>query len=376
MKRRNRARVLNALRCRSPISRSEIAAHTSLDRKSITNFVSELMTEGLVKEVGKRENNRGRPFTLLELQRHAIGAMGINIAPDRVSGVLVGLTGGIVSSHEEELPFEPAIARIVAAARETYNQLKARQKGPLHGVGVGVPGIIDMEREVIRQSVNIPAIDGFSPRSGFGEFIEEPLYFEEASRAKALAEKWFGLGRDREDFVCIDLDVGVGAGIVRKRELFKGAGEYAGEIGHIIVEKNGRPCRCGNRGCLEAYLSERVLVDEVNRASGLSVRHLGEIDEVTPEIRSILEGAAGPLAAALACVVNLLNPTTIIINGRLMKFREIVLPAVRREMKSRCLAECLARTEVLASNLKTAAVLGAASKVLSDVFEVAGHCTV
>jgi len=376
MKKHNRARVLNVLRTVSPISRSEIAELTNLDRKSITNFISELMSEGLVAEVGKRDNERGRPFTLLELERDALTCIGVKIGPDRVKGVLVNLTGEMIAYEEVELSGNPTVGEIGGVLEGVYRKLKALVTGTLHGVGLCLPGIIDMEQELVRHSVNIPSMDGVKLRDLVSAFASENLFFEDSSRAKALAEKWVGLGRDCGDFVCIDLDFGVGAGIIADRRLYRGPGEYAGEIGHIVVDKGGRMCRCGNRGCLEAYLSERVLVDEINAACSSNIRHIDEIDEVTPKVREVLEGAAQPFAVALSNVVNLLNPTTIIINGALMKFHEVLLPAVRREMENYCLRECLDRTEVIASDLENSAVLGAASLVLSDIYEVAGHAYV
>ena len=104
--------------------------------------------------------------------------------------------------------------------------------GALHGVGVAVPGIIETEAGAVRESVNIPALENVNIVEHMQATVTTPLFFEEGSRAKALAEKWFGLGRDVDGFVCIDLGIGIGSGIIHEGHLFKGTGAYAGEIGH------------------------------------------------------------------------------------------------------------------------------------------------
>src|SRR6185436_3751307 len=130
-----------------------------------------------------------------------------------------------------------------------------------------------------------------------------PIHLEEASQAKALAEKWFGFGKSARTFVCIDLSSGVGAGMVQDGRLYRGAGGYAGEIGHIRIENDGRLCRCGNRGCLEAYLSEPSLLNDLNGALRGDFSSLTEIDP-SGGAREILKLAGYRLGLGLSYLVN------------------------------------------------------------------------
>jgi predicted NBD/HSP70 family sugar kinase len=221
-------------------------------------------------------------------------------------------------------------------------------------------------------TVNIPALNGRNLRSELSNVIREPIALEEGSQAKALAEKWFGLGKSARSFVCIDLSVGVGAGIVQDGRLNRGSGGYAGEIGHICIEPNGRLCRCGNRGCLETYLSERAVLTDINAAGHSQLNAIAQIDP-NSKTGEILKLAGHRLGIGLSYLVNLLCPTLIVLNGNLMRFHAILTPEIERGVKQQSLAACAAQTKIVPSQLQHAAALGAASLVLSEVFEVQGH---
>jgi predicted NBD/HSP70 family sugar kinase len=372
MKRINRAKVLNAIRLNLSLSRSDIARLVGLDKKSITNFVSEIIAEGLVEEVGRKMVAKGRPLTLLDFSHDGPLVAGLDISAECVSGVLLDFRGEIYSSQSVPLGENAAAAVIAKAVKNVFASLEEVAKKRLYGTGLSVQGVIDLEQGLVIESINLPGLRGFNFRESFEKISDRKMYFEESSRAKALAEKWFGAGRQHDDFVCIDLGVGIGAGLVSDRRLYRGAGEYAGEIGHVVIERAGRECRCGNRGCLEAYLSERVLLEKIGGAA-TGARSLAEIGEVDSGARKVLEQAGSDLGEGLAVLVNVMNPTTIILNGNLMRFEDIVMPKVWEGLKRNSLAACLEGTEVIASTLPQAAALGAAAVVLSEVFELEGY---
>lgn len=373
VKRINRARVLDAIRRRRPLPRSVLADVVGLDRKSITNLVGELLAEGLVEEVGTVRQGKGRPLTMLTLARDRYCAAGLAIQAEGVSGVVLDL-GGERRRTVGPAPYSCAGAEgVLGAVAEVYGLLRAGLGGRLRGVGVAVPGIVDTEAGVVRRSVNLPALEGVALVAALGRFVREPLYLEESSRAKALAEKWFGAAAEARSFICIDLGVGVGAGLVQDRRLYAPPGAYAGEIGHVIVEPGGPPCRCGHRGCLEACISERTLVARVNAAEGARYRCLSEVREPGPAGREILSEAGYRLGLALAYVVNIVCPPLIVLNGALAGFGGVVLAAVERGLREGALADCLGRVRLAVSALTEADAAGAASRVLSEVYEVDGH---
>jgi predicted NBD/HSP70 family sugar kinase len=373
VRRINRARVLDTLRRRGRMSRSDIAALTALDKKSITNVIASLLEDGFVVEAGKKPNGMGRPFVLLDLRKDRHLAMGLSVSEQGVTAVLLNLAGEVAAVHEIEYLPDPSREEILRAARRAYEQLRGMARGGLDGVCVTAPGLVDLPTGTVTASVNLPALNGFNLRQAVAEFAREPVAFEEQTRAKTLAEKWHGLGRDLPGFVCIDLGIGIGAGIVQEGRVYRGSGPYAGEIGHIRVEPGGRPCRCGNRGCLEAYLSERALLKEINAAERTSARTFDRLERAGPAGKKVLQAAGRRLGVALSYVINLIGPPAIVLSGRLMRFRDVVLPAVGRGIAEAALPGLAARTEIRVSTLDHASARGAAALVLAKAFEVEGH---
>jgi predicted NBD/HSP70 family sugar kinase len=374
VKRINRARVLDAIRRQRPLSRSALADLVGLDRKSITNLVSELLREGLVEETGVVvRTGRGRPLIMLTLREDTYWVAGMAVQADEVSGVLLDVGGGRRWTGRVPLESSGDLAAVLAAVRAVYADLGVAGGGRVRGVGVAVPGIVDVVGGVVRRSVNLPALEGVALREAFGRFIGEPLFLEEASRAKAVAEKWFGLAREVPNFVCVDLGIGIGAGLVQDRRPYSPAGGYAGEIGHVIVEPGGPQCRCGHRGCLEACISERVLIERINGIEQRAYRRLDEVGEVGSEAAGVLREAGYRLGLALAYLANIVCPPLIVLNGPLMRFAELVMPAVERGLGDGALADCRERVRLAVSTLPEAGACGAAARALAELYEVDGH---
>jgi len=373
IRRINRARVLDTIRRRGRLSRSDVAGITDLDKKSITNVMAELLEGEYVVEVGKLQPRKGRPFVLLELKKDRHLGIGLSLSEQGVTAVLLNLGGEIVALHEIDYLPDPGLADILRASRRAYEQVRSIARGHLDGVGLTVPGLVDLPSGKVIRSVNIPSLNGVDIRGAIGGFVKGPVLFEEATRAKALAEKWFGLGRDLPSFVCVELGIGIGAGIVHAGRLLAGGKEYVGELGHIRIEEGGRPCPCGNRGCLEAYLSEAVLLKEINEAQKTTLPGLAQIEKPGPAAARILRKAGRRLGLALSYVINLICPPAIVLNGRWLKFRDLVLPEVERAVREATLPGLVERTSIKVSTLDHASALGAAAMVLSRTFEVEGH---
>ncbi|MCK5805028.1 MAG: ROK family protein [Lentisphaeria bacterium] len=373
IKRMNRARIMNALRLRSPISRSELADSLGLDRKSLTNIVFELLEEALVEEVGQTRQGRGRPRTLLELRRDTVSVLGVAIHEVGVDGVVADLYGAPRCSASASFSLGADFGVIKNALSRVVGELCESADPSPQRAGLVVPGIIDCGTGLVHRSVNLRALDGVNVREQFQAILDVPLAIEEASRAKALAEMWFGLAGDVSSFVCVDVGVGIGAGIVQDRRLYAGASGYAGEIGHVVVEPNGRRCTCGHLGCLEAYVSDRVLLERIEEATGKASARLSKVDPSDSRVRQILEDAGHRLGLGLSTLVNILCPPLIVVNGALMGFSDIVMRGVEKGLSEGALPACSERVRICPSGLTHAAPLGAVAKALADFYEVDGH---
>jgi predicted NBD/HSP70 family sugar kinase len=346
---------------------------TGLDRKSLTNFVNEFIGEDLVEEAGTAQQDRmGRPVTMLKLSRHLV--MGIEISSGSVGGVMMDLYGRIHSSHRvKDERINTSRDSLLGAIRTVYSRLKSQGK-PYRGVGVSVQGVVAHEDGIVLEAVNIPSAQT-DLRAELSKFIQEPVYVENSSLVGALAEKWFGTGRDGGDFIYVELGMGIGAGILSGRRPYRGTAMHAGEVGHTIVVRNGLKCRCGNRGCLEMYASEGNILEEFRRTHNVSAGNIEELAELPPSMtEKIFRDAGMKIGWGLGNMINLMNPKLIVMGGRMVDlFGGILLPSINAAAAESSLKVCMDDVKIVASGLPEPIACGAASLVLSKIFEVEEH---
>lgn len=369
LKKINRARILEELHTAGACSRAAIADRLGLDRKSLTNLASELLADGLLREVGIKYPKHGRPMIMLDLDQKEHWLMGLQLLENQVIGVIVTLRGDIKQKVIRTFSFDGTIDEIRQAICSAYQELKQYAGHRLKATGLAVPGIIEMTTGKVLRSVNIAALSNIELKSLLPDDAVEPFCYEESSRAKALAELWFGQGRNQENFVSIDLGIGIGAGIVLQHQLQSRT--YIGEIGHVVIAPGGKLCRCGHRGCLEAYLSERIILGELNRELNADWKSLAEIPEnLSPVGEQLLKEAGHMLGLGLAAIINILCPPLVILNGNLMRYQEIILPAIERGLEEAALPSCRKHTAVVSSPFGVeAGALGAAALAASLIFQ-------
>jgi predicted NBD/HSP70 family sugar kinase len=367
----NRAQILNAIRLNSPIARAQVADKTGLDRKSLTNFVNEFIAEGLVEETGTaQQGGMGRPFTMLEFKKHLV--MGLEITPGSVGGVMMDLYGKVHFSHrikDESISTRPD--KMINAVKSVYQRLKSSAGEIYQGVGVSVLGVVDHEKGTVIEAVNIPSAV-MDLKSVLGKFISEPVHIENSSMVGALAEKWFGVGSASEDFIYVELAMGIGAGIFSRRRLFRGTGMHAGELGHTVVERNGVLCRCGSMGCLEAYAAEDKVLEEFNRINSTRIVSLDELAELPrSKTEKIFKDAGTKIGWGIGNLINLFNPKLIVLGGRMVDlFGDILVPAITKAAAASSLKVCMKDATIVASKMSDPIACGAAALVLSKIFEV------
>jgi len=370
LKRLNKARIMDAIRRQDDLHRAALADMLGLDRKSVTNLASELLQDGWLVETGVRHRQRGRPQIVLGLNRKQHYHLGIHLSETKVVGLLIDLYGEIVSRRETFYGFASSLSQIKQAVDDVFQSLHDLAGTRLQATGLAAPGIIDNQTGRMIRSVNIPALDGASLRQLIRHNNSDDIALEEASRAKALAEKWFGQGRELNSFACVDLGIGIGDGIVTERRLHTGANQ--GEIGHNIIKPGGKICRCGHRGCLEAYISERVICQDIGKCQGGEAQTLAEVGPLCPAAEDVLAQAGFALGLGLAPLINILCPPLIVLSGNLTNFESLVFPEMERGLAQAALPWSRRAVSVKASTFApdTAAALGAAAAAMNDIFEV------
>jgi glucokinase len=231
---------------------------------------------------------------------------------------------------------------------------KYKDSGPLHGIGIGVPGIIDMQTGLMRESPNLPGWADYPVRAEIERRLKTIVILENDANVAALGEKWLGAAKDYSDMAMLTLGTGVGGGLVLGGKIWHGANGMAGEWGHATVEPEGQPCGCGNRGCLEQYASATAVVRmaretvAANSASTLARSANSDAEFSAKSIynlaiqgdedaRRIYRKVGRCLGIMLATLVNSLNLPIYVIGGGVASAWDVFSPAIFEELRRRSL---------------------------------------
>ncbi len=339
LRRESRSVVLQRLYFDGPMSRLALGSAAGLSSGSVSNVVAELMADGLVEEAGSLGTDGGRPRTLVRVAAGRGRLVGVDVGETRVRVELFDLSMSELARTERVLPghgsrsydVELVAGHILDGVAEVLGaDGSARDPGELLGVGIGVPGIVERTAAgtvVHGQTVGWDAVPLEALLRGSGRLpAHVPLFIENGARTLGQAEMWFGGGRGARNAVVVLFGSGVGACVVTD-VVEQGR---AVEWGHLTVRVRGRRCRCGARGCLEAYAGAEALLARWREAGGqpppgadeeaaltalLSAARPGDGAEADPVASRVLAETAEYLGAGLADLVNLFQPERILVGG-------------------------------------------------------------
>lgn len=314
-----RSAVLAHIGGHGPTSRADLARELGVSPALITQHARQLISDGLLQELSHSPSQGGRPARLLGLVADAGRAIGVKVVSDHVAIVEAGIDGTVIRSATE--PFDASAGTAITRLADLLRAFIAGGRGqaPLLGVGVGVPGNVDEQDVGTVDSTQL----GWQ-RVPVGEVLRRelslPVLVENNVNALAMAETLHGQARGHENVLVVTIGTGIGAGILADGHLLRGRAGGAGEIGHLPVVEDGPLCQCGARGCLEALVGQKALVQQARDQgllgpdAGISVlRDLA--DEGEPSAQQLYSTAGHLLGRALAGVVNVIDPEIVIVLG-------------------------------------------------------------
>ena len=308
--------------------------------------------------------------------RHAVG---IDLGGTFMKGAVISDDGSIVVKDEIATQAEKG-PRDVLLRMESFVRDLARRAAlaasALQGVGIGIPGFIDDQTGVAVEVVNM-GWRNVTVRPVLAERLAIPVFMDNDANVAALGEAWVGAGRGRASALCVTLGTGVGGGIVLDGRVLRGANTMAGEIGHIVMEPDGAPCNCGNRGCLETISSATGVVRLARQAIADGVRSsLGRADFTAADVfaaaargdeaaKRAVEHAIETLGRGLASGANILNPEVIVVGGGMSKAGDALFVPLRAAFSRYVLPRVAEVVVVLPATLgNDAGVVGAAKLAL------------
>ncbi len=328
MRRANRSVILTSIYRDGPLSRFELGQQTSLSAASVSNLVGELLEERVVEEAGSVESDGGRPRVLLRVNPRFGYVVGAEVGETRIRVELFDLAMSVLATSVhpiETAKLEPALAvklvltgvgEVLEAARLTPDQVL--------GLGVAVAGIVEGPADAVvhAQTLGWDAVP-------FGAMLaaktDIPIQVDNGANTLGQAEMWFGAGRGATDAVVALVGSGVGAALVTGGSSYRGTRSSAGEWGHTTIMYGGRRCRCGSKGCLEAYVGAEAVLERFQLMNeGVAIpgddeeeAFIGLLSEVhgSEVAAKVVDDTIGYLGAGFANLVNLFNPERIVLGG-------------------------------------------------------------
>ncbi|NOY07274.1 MAG: ROK family protein [Spirochaetes bacterium] len=382
--------ILEAVKNYGPVSRSKIAGLTGLSKSTCSLLVENLLTSGLVKEMGKEESSGGRKPVLLEINYDAGIAVGIKLMEQKVLAALVDFTGEAGEVVEEKIDrkndtasYIESLVRVIKRILETENEKSFKRK--ILGIGIGVSGLVDSEEGVLLQS-SILNWNGVPIREILQKEFSIPVYLENDVNTFAIGEKILGSGKSYDNFICVTIGRGVGMGSMINGKIYRGSHNGSGEFGHMKVcaDSDAPLCSCGKRGCVEAYASDPAICGFVSseiakgKESILADKRVAGIADILGAARQgdslaveAFRMAGHFLGYGIANLINLFDPEMVIIGGEGTTAGEFIFPEMKKVIKENTvygLAEKVKLIPIVFEN--NLWVRGAATLVIREVFSI------
>ncbi|MBA3255821.1 MAG: ROK family protein [Pyrinomonadaceae bacterium] len=346
----NRRIVLDMIRTRQPVSRADLSRLSGLQRSTISVITEQLIEEQWITEGAFGYLPRGRKPRFLHLNVERAGIIGINVRPTSTTIALADLNARFIAQESFPTAAEPQ-AFLRDLCERVADFIKLRPQVFYEGIGVSLPGRVDYlsQRLVFAPNLGWRDVDLKKPlESATGLLVE----IENAANACALAEIWFGQRTDgMRDLIAVTVSEGIGTGIIANGQLVIGSTGMAGEFGHVSINEDGPPCKCGNRGCWEIYASNSATIRAYMQATSSSRANKANIAQRSNEptfddilrlakqgdVRAaeVLDHMAYYLGVGMSMLITGIAPSLIVLVGEVTRAWERVNPIVKKVIAER-----------------------------------------
>jgi predicted NBD/HSP70 family sugar kinase len=331
----NKGRVIELISNNGPINRAEIAKQLDLSIPTIMKIVDEFIHEGIVRTVGRGKSTGGKRPELYEIIKDAYYCIGVDLGRFRLKTIVADLQGEIIVKKVNDISQISDSQRVLEIIEKNIQEIIDNNAFPqekIMGIGLGVPGIIERETGKIL----------YSPDFGwenvdFSTYLKEKfnlwVAIENSNRTEALGEKWLGVAQPANNIFSVNIGHGIGGAILKGDEIYRGSSGASGEFGHIVLEKDGPLCDCGNHGCLEALASGNAIAKKMKKKEAKEVFDLAR--EGNREAIEIIDEAVEYLGIGIAGAINVLDPDMVILSGGVTQSYDLFGDRLQQVVKKR-----------------------------------------
>ncbi|MFF6793428.1 ROK family protein [Streptomyces filamentosus] len=370
--RANLERVVRAVRMAGSLTQAEIARSTGLSAATVSNIVRELKDGGTVDVTPTSAG--GRRARSVSLSGDAGIVIGVDFGHTHLRVAVGNLAHQVLAEEAEPLDVDASAAEGFDRAERLVTRLIEATgigRDKVIGVGLGVPGPIDVSSGTLGSTSILPGWSGINPAEELSARLGVPVHVDNDANLGALGELVWGSGRGVRDLAYIKVASGVGAGLVIDGRVYRGPGGTAGEIGHITLDESGPVCRCGNRGCLETFTAARYVLPLLWPSHGpdLTLERVVQLArEGDPGCRRVIADVGRHIGSGVANLCNLLNPSRVVLGGDLAEAGELVLSPIRDSVGRYAIPSAARQLSLVQGALGgRAEVLGALALVLSEM---------
>jgi len=350
LRRINERRVLEVIQRYGAASRAVVGRALGMTAPTVSKAADSLLKQGLLEEGSPLEASVGRPGKLLQFASRTASVLGV-VIDSRVGWVLSsGLDGRLIPDRMQQFDVPDTYPALLAAIEVHARKLIHDFGVDPRGIGISVPGLVRLPDNEVVFSPNMHQLDHHRPGIDLSERLGLPCVMVQESHALCLGERMYGEARGVDNFAMLDISTGLGLGVMIGGELLSGQSGLAGELGHITVDPHGIRCGCGNFGCLETVATDSALTRLVSLKVGRDIgieETVRLIREEGLDVAEELNRTCEYLAIAVAAVINIFNPATLFVHGRLFEadgdlFQRVVNQARERALKT-SFSECAIR---------------------------------
>jgi len=313
--------------------------------------------------------------------------VGVDLGGTKILTAVADLQGNILARVRKDTEADKGKEVVIQKIKDTVYEVIEEvgiKLSQVKGIGLGVPGPVDIKKGIIKHTPNLD-LDNINIIEELGE-LNTPIFLENDANAAALGEKWFGAGKEAENMVYMTVSTGIGGGIIINKEIFHGAGDAAGEIGHMTILPDSEiQCGCGNYGCWEAIASGTALSKLARKAvetgqdtlmnelvSDLSEINGAVVAKATKEgdilAREAMDKVAEYLGIGMANLINIFNPDTIVIGGGVSQSWELMEEKANLTIKARAMDSLVDDVNIITAQLGSdVGVLGAIATALAEL---------
>jgi predicted NBD/HSP70 family sugar kinase len=374
VRRHNLGTLLRHVHSAGQISRAELTSLMGLNRSTIAGLVGELESLGVSEHAspaGGARQGAGRPSAEVRIAADGPYVIAVDLGVDRAVVARVGLGGHVLQRAQAPIRSDGEAWQVGASVAGLIRRVveDAMPTAALVGIGISVPGLVRRSDGLVRLAPNLEWHDvsfGGIVLAALG--LDVPVSLANDADLGALAEHRRGAGVGIDDLIYVSGNVGVGAGVITGGHRLEGVGGYAGEVGHLRFNPEGRPCHCGNRGCWETEVGGHAIAEAIHCPPD-KVAQLDEVisgfGEPSPELRAT--GTA--LGQGLASLVNLFNPSVVVLGGYFRSLYPLVRAEVDAGLRDQALPAPLESVTLALPSLGSdSPLLGAAEIALEPLF--------